>query len=328
VEEPGMGSAASIKFQIKKSAMMPASLHFCKQSSGNSMYKKNIRLKKSDLIVGAIFLLVGVATYYRVEIALNYKWNWGHIPQFLYRFDAESGKWVSNVLMWGFFNTIRLSIFGTILAIILGTTMGICRSSKVVFLRLISGTYVETMRNLPPLVIIFIVYFFIGNNLLPYSSLGDALQGKDNLLVSIVTFCLAPPEHLTTFLSALFTLAIFEGAYITEIVRAGIQSIRKGQWEAAHSLGMTKYQQMRYIILPQAFQRILPPLAGQFISLIKDSSIVSVISIPELSFRANELMTGTLLTMEIWITVTIMYLMLTLPCSIVIQKLEDRLTRE
>ena len=90
---------------------------------------------------------------------------------------------------------------------------------------------------------------------------------------------------------------------------------------------MTKYQQMRYIILPQAFQRILPPLAGQFVSLIKDSSIVSVISIPELSFRANELMTGTLLTMEIWITVFFMYLALTLPCSLAIQKLEDRMAQ-
>ncbi|RLC03474.1 MAG: amino acid ABC transporter permease [Deltaproteobacteria bacterium] len=291
------------------------------------MLKKNIQLKKSDVIAGAILLIAGVAIYYRVEIGLNYKWNWHQIPQFLYRFDDESGKWVSNVLMWGLFNTIRLSIFGTILAIILGTVMGICRSSKVVFLRLISGTYVETMRNLPPLVIIFIVYFFIGTHLLPYSGIGDALEGKDNFLVTLVTVCLAPPEQLTTFLSALFTLAIFEGAYITEIVRAGIQSIRRGQWEAAHSLGMTKYQMMRYIILPQAFQRILPPMAGQFVSLIKDSSIVSVISIPELSFRANELMTGTLLTMEIWITVTILYLMLTLPCSIAIQKLEDRVAR-
>jgi polar amino acid transport system permease protein len=291
------------------------------------MYKKNIRLKKSDFIFCVIFLIVGVLTYYRLEIGLNYNWNWEKIPQFLFRFDEDSGKWVSNVLMWGLYNTVRLSIFGTILAIILGTIMGICRSSNVVFLRLVSGTYVETMRNLPPLVIIFIVYFFIGNHLLPYSGLGAALEGRDNLLVSIVTFCLAPPEQLTTFLSALFTLAIFEGAYITEIVRAGIQSIGKGQWEAAHSLGMTKYHQMRYIILPQAFQRILPPLAGQFVSLIKDSSIVSVISIPELSFRANELMTGTLLTMEIWIVVTIMYLLLTLPCSVAIQKLEERVAR-
>jgi polar amino acid transport system permease protein len=291
------------------------------------MYQKNIRLKKSDFLFCAIFLIVGVFIYYRVEIGLNYNWNWAKIPQFLFRFDEDSGKWVSNVLMWGLYNTIRLSIFGTILAIILGTIMGICRSSKVVFLRLVSGTYVETMRNLPPLVIIFIVYFFIGNHILPYSGLGDALEGRDDLLVKIVTFCLAPPEHLTSFLSALFTMAIFEGAYITEIVRSGIQSINRGQWEAAHSLGMTKYQQMRYVILPQAFQRILPPLAGQFVSLIKDSSIVSVISIPELSFRANELMTGTLLTMEIWIVVTFMYLILTLPCSVAIQKLEVRVAR-
>jgi len=291
------------------------------------MYKKNLRLKKSDFIVGTLLLLIGVATYYRVEIGLNYTWHWEKIPQFLFRFDEESGKWVSNVLMWGLYNTIRLSIFGTILAILLGTIMGICRSTNVVFLRLVSGTYVETMRNLPPLVIIFIVYFFIGNHLLPYSGIGEALEGRDNLLVSLITFCLAAPEQLTTFLSALFTLAIFEGAYITEIVRAGIQSIRKGQWEAAHSLGMTKYQQMRYIILPQAFQRILPPLAGQFISLIKDSAVVSVISIPELSFRANELMTGTLLTMEIWITVTVMYLLLTLPCSLAIQKLEKHVAQ-
>jgi polar amino acid transport system permease protein len=291
------------------------------------MYKRNIRLKTSDLVAGAILVIAAIAVYYRVEIGLNYNWNWNRIPQFLYRFDEGSGKWVSNVLMWGLFNTIRLSIFGTVLAIILGTVMGICRSSRVVFLRLISGTYVETMRNLPPLVIIFIVYFFIGTHLLPYSGIGAALEGRDNFLVTLVTFCLARPEQLTTFLSALFTLAIFEGAYITEIVRAGIQAINRGQWEAGHSLGMTKYQMMRYIILPQAFQRILPPLAGQFVSLIKDSSIVSVISIPELSFRANELMTGTLLTMEIWITVTLMYLALTLPCSVAIQKLEDRVAR-
>ena len=84
---------------------------------------------------------------------------------------------------------------------------------------------------------------------------------------------------------------------------------------------------MRHIILPQAFRRILPPLAGQFVSLIKDSSIVSVISIPGLSFRANELVTGTLLTMEVWITVTLMYLVLTLPCSLAIQKLEERMAQ-
>jgi polar amino acid transport system permease protein len=84
---------------------------------------------------------------------------------------------------------------------------------------------------------------------------------------------------------------------------------------------------MRYVILPQAYQRILPPLAGQFISLIKDSSIVSVISIQELTFQGTELMTSTLLTMEIWITITVLYLALTLPCSLLVERLEVYMAR-
>ena len=291
------------------------------------MYKKKVRLKKSDFIFGALLLLGVAFIYYRIEIGLNYTWNWSKIPQFLFRFDQSKGEWVSNVLMWGFYNTIRLSIWGSILALVLGTVMGICRASKILFLRLVSGTYVETMRNLPPLVIIFIVYFFVGNRLLPLEEIGRLLEAQGPAVHSLTTFLFAPPERFAQFISALLTLGIFEGAYISEIVRSGIQSIAKGQWEACHSLGLSKYQQMRHVILPQAFGRILPPLAGQFISLIKDSSIVSVISIAELTFRASELMTGTLMTMEIWLLVTGMYLVLTLPCSLVVDRLEQRVAR-
>ena len=124
------------------------------------------------------------------------------------------------------------------------------------------------------------------------------------------------------FLSALITLAIFEGAYITEIIRAGIQSIEQGQWEASSALGFNSLQRMRYVILPQAIQRILPPLAGQFISTIKDSAIVSVISIQELTFQGMELMASTYLTFEIWITITILYLTLTLSCSSIVDRFE------
>jgi ABC-type amino acid transport system permease subunit len=99
-----------------------------------------------------------------------------------------------------------------------------------------------------------------------------------------------------------YPLAVYEGAYITEIIRAGIQSIDKGQWEASSGLGFTRAQQLRYIIFPQALRRIMPPLAGQFISTIKDSAIVSVISIQELTFQGMELMAATFLTFEIWIT--------------------------
>ena len=124
------------------------------------------------------------------------------------------------------------------------------------------------------------------------------------------------------FLSAIITLAIFEGAYITEIIRAGIESVDKGQWEASYALGMNRYRQFRYIILPQATQRVLLPLAGQFISTIKDSAIVSVISIQELTFQGMELMSATYLTFEVWITITLMYLLLSLSLSLLIGRMD------
>ena len=130
------------------------------------------------------------------------------------------------------------------------------------------------------------------------------------------------------FLSAMITLAVFEGAYITEIVRAGIQSIENGQWEASYALGLTRWQQMRLIIVPQATQRVLPPLAGQFISTIKDSAIMSVISIQELTFQGMELMAATYLTFEIWITITVMYLVMALLLSLVVERLEIRLRKK
>jgi polar amino acid transport system permease protein len=139
---------------------------------------------------------------------------------------------------------------------------------------------------------------------------------------ALVTALLAPPGRLTAFASAVFTLSIFEGAYIAEIVRAGVQSIEKGQREAAAALGLTRRQCMRYIILPQAIQRILPPLGGQFISTIKDSAIVSVISIQELTFRGMELMSATYLTFETWITITGLYFILTFGCSLIFGRLE------
>jgi polar amino acid transport system permease protein len=291
------------------------------------MRKKKIRIKFSDIIIFIIVFAMIAYFVYRLNVGLNYKWNWGKIPQFLFRYDTESGKWVSNILMHGLYNTLRLSVWGIILATIFGTIMGICRSGKILFFNLISGTYVESMRNLPPLVIIYIVYFFIGDQVMPGIGLDSFIEARSETVQGLVEFCFAKPRYITAFFSALLTLAIFEGAYITEIVRAGIQSIRKGQWEASYALGLSWWQQMRYIILPQAYQRILPPLAGQFISLIKDSSIVSVISIQELTFQGTELMAATFFTMEIWITITIMYLMLTLPCSLLVERVEKYMAR-
>ena len=290
------------------------------------MYSRNVRYKPFDLIIFALLGAVVAFFAYRIDVGLNYKWAWHKIPQFLFRFDTATDQWTSNIIMWGLYNTLRLSIWGILLAGIFGTLMGIARSSNILFFRLISGTYVESMRNLPPLVIIYIVYFFIGDRIMP-ADLGSLLEESPSWVRNLTVFCFAPSRFITAFFSALLTLAIFEGAYITEIVRSGIQSINPGQWEASYALGLSRWQQMRYVILPQAYQRILPPLAGQFISLIKDSSIVSVISIQELTFQGTELMTSTLLTMEIWITITVLYLALTLPCSLLVERLEVYMAR-
>ena len=288
--------------------------------------QKKLRLTITDLVVGAFLLFLCLFFIYRVKVGLNYNWAWDSIPQFIFRFDTKNGEWVSGILMTGFYTTIRLSFWGIILATIFGVISGIARTSQILFLRWLATTYVETMRNLPPLVIIFIAYFFVGDQLLSPLEIDDWAYSLSPESQQIISVIFAKPGYLTQFFAALMTLAIFEGAYITEIVRAGIESIAKGQWEAAHALGFTRYQQMRYVVLPQTFQRIMPPMAGQFISLIKDSSIVSVISIQELCFQGIELMTSTLHTIEIWIVVTLMYLALTLPCSLLVEKLETRLT--
>ena len=291
------------------------------------MLQKKLKITPLDILI--LLALAGglVYTIYQVKIKLNYNWQWEIIPQYLFRYDEDSGRWVSNYLIHGLLTTLRLSFWGTLLATIFGTVMGLLRVSKSLFHRMLARSYVELMRNLPPLVIIFIFYFFISDQIMPILGIDDYLRSAPEETQHIFALLFAPPQFASAFISALFTLAIFEGAYITEIVRAGIESVEKGQWEASHALGLSKYQSMRHIILPQAMQRLLPALAGQFISLIKDSAIVSVISIQELSYQGTQLMASTYLTIEIWITITALYLVITLTFSLGVSKLETYMAR-
>jgi polar amino acid transport system permease protein len=291
------------------------------------MLRKKIKITWLDFIILFVLLAACVYIIYQIRIKLNYNWRWEIIPQYLFRFDEESGKWVSNYLIHGLITTIRLSLWGTILATIFGIVMGLLRVSKSLFARMIARTYVELMRNLPPLVIIFIFYFFLSDQIMPVIGMDDLLRASSPATQRFFEMLFSPPKFASAFFSALLTLAIFEGAYITEIIRAGIESVEKGQWEAAYVLGLSRYHTMRHIILPQALQRLLPALAGQFISLIKDSAIVSVISIQELSYQGIQLMASTYLTIEIWITITILYLTKTLTCSLGVSKLENYMAR-
>ena len=117
--------------------------------------KKKSKITLLDFIISLLILSVAVYVAYRIKIGLNYNWHWESIPQYLFRYDQDSKKWVSNLLMYGLFNTVRLSIWGTILATLIGTAMGFCRMSHCLFNRLIGRTYVELIRNLPPLILIF-----------------------------------------------------------------------------------------------------------------------------------------------------------------------------
>jgi polar amino acid transport system permease protein len=196
----------------------------------------------------------------------------------------------------GLWTTIWISAVASIFGMIIGLVTGLCRVSNNPTLRSLSITYIELIRGTPLLVQIFIFYFFFGTVL-----------------------------DISRIVAGVSALAIFAGAYVAEIIRAGIQSIPKGQMEAARSLGMNIPQAMVYIILPQAFKRTLPPLAGQFISLIKDSSLVSIIAITDLTKSGREVITSTFATFEIWFVVAFLYLMLTSVLSQFIAWVERRL---
>ncbi len=290
---------------------------------------KKLALKKWSLFDTLLLLLLAAGLCwlaYRVHAGLEYRWNWGVIPQYLLRRDPQQGL-VPNMLLLGLLTTLRLSCWSLLLALPVGLIGGLTRCSPHLFNRLLGGTYVTLLRNLPPLVLIFICYFFIGDQLLPALHLGEWMLAAPAWLQQLSVCFIAEPQQLEPFVAAVVTLALFEGAYFAEICRAGINAIDRGQWQAGHALGMRRWQVLQHIILPQALQRMIPPLAGQAISTIKDSAIVSVISIQELTFQGMELMAATYLTFEVWLTVTGLYFVLTFSCSRLARWLERRLTK-
>jgi polar amino acid transport system permease protein len=204
--------------------------------------------------------------------------------------------WHLGPLMYGLWTTLWISAVSSIFGLIFGLMAGLARLSKNITVRGLAVGYVECIRGTPLLVQIFIAYFFLGTVF-----------------------------NLSRNVCGVGALSLFVGAYVAEIVRAGVQSISKGQTEAARSLGMTKLQTMLDVILPQAFKRILPPLAGTFISLIKDSSLVSVIAITDLTKSGREIITSTFATFEVWLLVAAMYLLITSLLSQIVFYMERRL---
>jgi polar amino acid transport system permease protein len=257
--------------------------------------------KRSLITLAILSIIVGSSYYFFSRRGITYIWHWESIPDMLIYYGAKSAEDAEprlrmGILMIGFVLTLKISIFSIIFGIIIGTIVGIARLSNEPVTRWISLTYVEIIRNTPLLVQIYIIYFFVGSML-----------------------------RLSAFAAGTAALSVFAGAYVGEIVRAGIQSIHKGQMEASRSLGMSYAQAMHYIILPQAFKRIIPPLAGQFISLIKDSSLVSVIALTDLMFQGQQAVARTYHAFEIYFTVAALYLVMTFALSMATQYVERRL---
>jgi len=215
-------------------------------------------------------------------------------------------KWQPGILLQGMWLTLKVSMYAIVFGILIGMLGGIARISKNPALKWSAITYVEIVRGSPLLVQIFIWYFVLAT-LINQLLMRYGLSEIDALYYGVAA------------------LACFTGAYVTEIVRAGIQSIHRGQTEAARSLGMTGPQAMFYIILPQAMRRILPPLAGQFISLIKDSSLLGMIAIRELTKATREAITISLSPYEFWFTCAILYLVLTFTLSMAVQYMERKM---
>lgn len=272
-----------------------------------------------DAVILAAVAAFAAFIVYRVDSVLYYRWNWSRLWPYIIQADGSPG-----LLLGGFMTTIRLSLYGIVLAAILGLVFGLMRTSRRLLPRLLGRAYVELVRNMPPLVFIFIFYFFISSQITPLLGLDRAAQALSPGGALAVRIFVADPRLLENFVSGLICLALFEGAYVTEIVRAGVQSIDRGQWEAARSLGLSYVRTLQKVILPQAIRRVAPPLAGQFITLIKSSSIVSLISIQELTFTATEIAVTTERVFETWIVVAAMYFAVCYLCSLAFARLERR----
>ncbi|MDD9301996.1 MAG: amino acid ABC transporter permease [Desulfobacter sp.] len=310
--------------------------------------------------IALVFLVVGAV--YSATIAVDYQWRWFKIPKyFVYTenitiyaesdgeieaisannekfditvkdeertqtytvpkgsFDWDEGDMVSpgdvvaeykgdkkpGILAKGLWLTLKISFISTILGILLGIIGGVARVSETPILKWSAITYVEIIRGSPLLVQIMIFYFVLGTTI--------------NKILAMNGLPTLHPEWY-----GIMALSIFTGAYVVEIVRAGIEAIHPGQVEAARSQGMTYFQSMFHIILPQALKTILPPLAGQFINLIKDSSLLGLISVVELTKATREGITTSLQTFELWFLCALLYLSMTFTLSMFVQYLERR----
>lgn len=249
-----------------------------------------------DVLLYVLTLALLVWLLLRGAELSGYNWQWRKVPGFL--ISWQDGRPAAGALLCGLGVTLALTPAALLAAGLIGLAAALLRLSASPVGRALSRVYLELVRNTPLLVQLFCLYFV-----------------------------LAPILGLGRMCTAILALGLFEGAYVSEIIRAGILSIDRGQWEACQVLGLNRWQSYRHVILPQALRRMLPPLTSQAVSLVKDSALVSTIAVYELTMQGRTLIAETLLSFEIWLLVAALYLGLTLFLSVAAAWLRRRLAR-
>jgi len=241
-------------------------------------------------------ILVGLIAWlaWRGAGAMGYRWQWYRVPRFFYRY-------VDGVIVWGplvdgLLVTLEIAAWGMVLTLAIGLVTAILRLSRSLAGRAVAVAYLEIVRNTPLLVQVSIFYFVL-----------QPLLGFNNPLWAGIT-----------------CLGFFEGAFASEVIRGGILSVARGQWEAGSTVGLSRADTYRFVVLPQAVPIMLPPMAGVLINLIKHSAVLSFIAVFELTTEARNLIGDTFLSFEIWFVIGIMYLCLTISLSGLVGWLERR----
>ncbi len=240
----------------------------------------------------AVVGLIGYSAFSGAQ-AMGYNWQWYRVPQYFYTLTDDGFEW--GEISIGLVKTIELSLTAFLLAVLLGLCVAMLRLSELVIGKAMAVVFLEIVRNMPLLVLLYLFYYVLG-----------------------------PIFELDRYWASILCLGVYHGAMVSEIFRAGINAVPQGQWEGARSIGMSKPQIYRFIVLPQTVRFMLPPLTGEAVNMIKSSAIVSVIAVAELTTIGRNIISDTYMSFEIWFTIAAVYLVVTLVLSVVVSLVERR----
>ena len=246
-----------------------------------------------SIIIYLFVVSLIVYSAYTGAQSMGYNWQWYQLPKYLYIYTDDGFQIGELVIGLGY--TLNISFVSFLLAFVLGLVVALLRLSGLVIGSAVAIAFLEFVRNVPLLVLVYLFYYVLG-----------------------------PIFKFDRYTASILVLAVYHSALISEIFRAGINAVAKGQWEGAKSIGMTTSQTYRYIILPQSIKFMLPPMTGEVVHMVKSSAIVSVIAVAELTTIGQNIISDTYLSFEIWFTIAALYFVVTVILSIGVSYIEKR----